>query len=166
MKVCGALCDARIERGTCLLGLRIGWHLRAFMTMCIYNRPSVRRAGAFSSSVSSGRALGAMWLLLLSHLRSRTKIQFLMNTAVTLIPKPAAELLQWLPTCTGKQEVYPRVLSFSMLPVPKGLIPYLKNLWGSFWTWLVCTPKRVGSFASDSAWLIGGVGCLCADNHG
>lgn len=162
MKVGRALCNAQIERGAYSLGLRICWHLRAFMTTCIYNRLPVRRAGAFSSSDSSGTALEALWLLWLSRLRSWTKIQFLMSTAVTLIPKPATEQLRWSPTCIGKWEVYPTVLSFSMLPVSKCLIHYLC---GCLWSLLVCTPKPLRSFAFHSAWLIGGVGCLRADNQ-
>lgn len=88
-----------------------------------------------------------------------------MNAAVTLIPKPATKQLWWLPACTGKQEVYPRVLSFSMLPVSKGLIPYLKNFCGFLQKWLVYAPKPLCSFVSDPALLIGGMGCLCVNNH-
>lgn len=84
-----------------------------------------------------------------------------MNTAVALIPKPATKHLQQLPTCTDEQEVHPRVLSFSMLPVPKCLIPYLENLGGSLRS---CAAKIPLLLCLYPAWLIGGVDCLCADN--
>ena len=157
-----ALCDAQVERDACSLGLRIGWHLKAYMTSRIYDCLPVRRAGAFSSSDDSGTEPGVLWLLWLSHLRSWTKIQFLTNTAVTLIPKPAAEQLQWLPTWTGKWEVYPTHLSFSILTVSKGLILIWKtsvSLYG------VCLFAPQKPFVPLPFILHGVVACLCADNH-
>lgn len=160
LKVFRALCNARIGRGACLSGSRTGWHLKAFITTPVYN-PPVKTDGTFSSWASSGTAPGAVWLLLLSHLRSWTKIQVLVSRAVTLIPKPAAERVWWLPTYAGKWEVYPIGLSPCFLPL--GVLS--ENLWGFVWSWLVCIPKLFHSFTSDSAWLVGGVGCLNADNH-
>lgn len=121
LKVFRALCNARIGRAACLSGSRTGWHLKAFITTSVYN-PPVKTDETFSSWDSSGTAPGAVWLLLLSHLRSWTKIQVLVSRAVTLIPKPAAEQVWWLPTCVGKWEVYPIGLSFSMLPASRGPI--------------------------------------------
>lgn len=155
MKVFRALCNARIGRGACLSGSRIGWHLKAFMATVVYNHPPVKRTGTFSSWASSGTVPGAVWLLLLSHLRSWTKIQVLMNTAVTLTPKPATEQVGWLSTCAGRWEAY----SVRLSPCSLLLGVLSENLWGFVWSWLGCTPKPLHSFTSDSAWLVGGVGC-------
>lgn len=160
-KVCRTLRDTQMERGTCLLGLRVGWHLRTFMTICNYSHPAERRAAAFRAQSTVEQSWEQSGSCCSPTLEAELKFSFKWAQQLTSYPSLQPS------TCSSCQhaQTTKKFILKSCLSQCSLCLSVRSLIWKTSVAFSTAVqPKPLCCFVSDPSWLSGGVDCLCADN--